>query len=49
MGTRCGDIDPAYRMDYIVTDSNFCAGSGESLLLTNIGVQVRIEKFTGQV
>jgi hypothetical protein len=44
---NCGDADPAYRMDYMVTESNFCADSGDTLLLTNIGVEVRVEKLAG--
>lgn len=43
----CGSSDKGYRMDYVTTDSNFCVGPGESLLLTNIGVEVSIEPFTG--
>jgi hypothetical protein len=50
----CGSSDKGYRMDYVVvrgpsdtTNRNFCIGSGETLLLTNIGVEVRVEPFTG--
>jgi len=46
---KCGDADPAHRMNYIVVDSNFCVGAGDTVLLTNIGIEVRIEKLTGQV
>lgn len=44
---NCGSSDNGYKTDYAVTDSNFCTGSGDTLLLTNIGVEVRLEKFTG--
>jgi hypothetical protein len=44
---NCGSSDDGYRMDYAVTDSNFCASSGDTLLLTNIGIEVRVEMFTG--
>jgi hypothetical protein len=43
---NCGSVEPGYVMDYIVTDSNFCAASGETLLLTNLGIQVRVEKYS---
>jgi hypothetical protein len=47
---NCGSTEPGYNMDYIVTSmpgqtGNFCARAGDTLLLTNIGSQVRIEKL----
>ncbi len=51
---NCGSSVNGYRMDYIVLKGpsdpdrnyNFCADSGDTLLLTNIGIEVRLEKLT---
>jgi hypothetical protein len=42
---NCGESDGGHRMNYLVTDSNFCAKEGDNLLLTNIGIQVKVEKL----
>lgn len=41
----CGPSTDGFRMQYLVTDKNFCTISGDRVLLTNIGVQVRVEKI----
>ena len=47
---NCGNTDPGHIMDYVVTASpgqlgNFCVESGNTLLLTNIGIEVMVEKL----
>lgn len=49
---NCGNMEPGYIMDYVVTPfpgqpGNFCIGAGETLLLTNIGAEVRVERLQG--
>jgi hypothetical protein len=46
---NCGGTEPGYVMDYIVTPEpgqagNFCVHAGDTLLLTNLGTTVRVEK-----
>jgi hypothetical protein len=43
---NCGKSDRGQKMDFIVTDRNFCAHSGDTLLLTNIGIQVKVEELS---
>jgi hypothetical protein len=51
---KCGNPESGYKMKYVVTPEpgqkgNFCAGSGETILLTNVdtneGVRVMVEKL----
>lgn len=43
---NCGSPNPGYRMDHIVSGiGNFCVNAGDTLLLTNIGTQVRLERL----
>ena len=47
---NCGTTEPGYTMDHVVTSipgqtGNFCARAGDTILLTNVGTQVRIEKL----
>ena len=49
---NCGNTNPGYIMKYIVTPEpgqrgNFCVASGDTLMLTNTGVEVRLERFAG--
>lgn len=41
---NCGTNPPGHKLDYLVIDENFCVGSKEIILLTNIGIEVRVEK-----
>lgn len=45
---NCGKSDNGHKTDFLVTDNNFCASSGDTLLLTNIGIQVKVEMLAGQ-
>ena len=50
---NCGSgTNPGYVVDRMVRPQpgqagNFCVRAGDTLLLTNVGVHVRVEKFTG--
>ncbi len=48
----CGESDPGYRMAHITLpgeghQGNFCVRSGDTLMLTNVGTEVMIEKHSG--
>jgi len=48
----CGEGDRGYRMKYLITaepgkPGNFCAESGDTVLLINRGIEVSVEKYTG--
>lgn len=42
---NCGKTGDGYKIPSIITDTNYCVEGGEKLLLTNMGIKVKAEKF----